>query len=130
MPLYVDTSAVAKLVKREAESEALEAFLGGNTDRLTTSVLTTVELIRVLSRGDGEWAARAMDALAGIDTIELSPDILREAGTILPAALRTLDALHVASALSLGSECAAVITYDLRMAEGCRLAGLSVVAPA
>jgi uncharacterized protein len=75
-------------------------------------------------------ASEAVEAvLAGIELIELDDPIARAAGEMHPASLRSLDAIHLASALALGDELAAFVTYDARLADAARSAGLPVIAP-
>ena len=124
---YIDSSALVKLVVSEAESEALETFLAEEPD-LVSSELTSVEVLRFSLRRGDEAVVLAQDALVGVAEFPISPDILREASTIHPRFLRTLDAIHVATALAIG-ELEGVITYDRRMAEAARANGLTVLAP-
>jgi uncharacterized protein len=67
--------------------------------------------------------------LARVDLVEASESLLRHAGTLSPSALRSLDAIHVASALALGVELDVVVTYDARMREAAERAGLRVESP-
>lgn len=69
-------------------------------------------------------------ALESVSVIELDGGIATQAAELLPATLRSLDAIHLASALAMGSELDGVVTYDMRFAEAARTHGLSVTAPA
>lgn len=124
---YLDTSALTKLVATEQESFALRAWLQGRT--ITTSELAYVELIRAARRYSEEYVRRAEEVLAEVDMVVLNIDVLTTAAALLPLELRSLDAVHVASALHLGSACEGIVTYDRRMQEAARLAGLAVESP-
>lgn len=130
MVLYVDSSALAKLIRVEAESSSLQEYLNQQGDNLATSVLGRVELFRVAMRERSLPNSRIGDVLDSVVQMDITEAVVRSAESIPPAWLRALDAIHVASALQLGDECNGVITYDARMAGACRLAGLTVVAPA
>ena len=129
---YLDASALVKLATPEAETDALRAELD-TYDVRVTSRLATVEVARALRRR-GAASAGLGDAVAeaftGLAIVELDEAIAEPAGRMDPATLRSLDAIHLASALALGSELGAVVTYDTRLADAARDAGLEVVAPA
>ncbi len=127
MAWYLDTSALTKLVASEQESPELQAWLNGRT--IATSELSLVELLRAARRYSNDASARAEELLADTHLIVLNLGILRAAAALLPPELRSLDAIHVASALSLGSDCEGMITYDRRMQEAARHAGLTVESP-
>ena len=131
---YADASALVKLVRNEAESAPLRSFVGGAD--LVSSELVLSEVPRAVRRavaGDASLELGALldraDRLLGL--IGLRPvdeDLLSSAGAISEPALRTLDAIHVATA-ALISPTTAFITYDKRQAAAARLAGLRTVAP-
>ena len=73
--------------------------------------------------------ARAEQVLGGMDLLTLEPDILRVAAHLSPPTLRSLDAIHLASALSLGADLGGLVTYDERLAEAARAAGITVLQP-
>jgi hypothetical protein len=73
--------------------------------------------------------ARAVDVVRRLTLLELDRDLVLSAAGIEPAALRSLDAIHLASALSLGSELGAFVTYDHRLAEAARAANLPILTP-
>jgi predicted nucleic acid-binding protein len=133
--LYLDTSALVKLLVREAESEAIEVELL-RWSKLATSLVTNVELPRAVSRAreerpnsvvDGSLALRGI--LASATSIPLDERIVAEARDVRPSTVGALDAIHVASALSLGDDLAAVATYDVRMQEALALVSVEVLAP-
>lgn len=128
--IYLDTSAAAKLVHPEAESAALAVFL---TERiaspLVSSALLHPELVRAVSRHRPELAARAMTLLQRVMTVPLTSDIVASAATIGSPALRTPDALHLATAVTIASELNSFVTYDKRLADAANGVGLTVAAP-
>lgn len=127
--VYLDSSALVKLVVAEAESEALADHLRGHPDRVSCA-LARVEVIRAV-RGHGQPAvARARRLLDRISLVALDDILLDEAAALSSASLRSLDAIHLAAAQALGVSLAEVITYDNRMAEAAGDAGLAVIAPA
>lgn len=132
MKIYLDSSAIVKLVKQEAESQALRAYLVGHPDDLrVTSELARVEVVRALSAGGPAAVAHARRQLDRMDTIALDRELLDSAASLQPGSnLRSLDAIHLISAQMIGSELRAVLTYDQRMAEAAATLGLSVEAPA
>ena len=129
---YLDASPLVKLATPEAETDALRAVLDTFDARLTNR-LATVEVARALLRrgvATSALAAEVSEAFLGLAITELDAAIAESAGRLEPPALRSLDATHLASALALGDELAAFVTYDARLAEAARAAGLQVIAPA
>lgn len=130
MRLYLDSSALVKLVKSEAESGALRKYLRQSSDDRVTSALARVEVVRAVSGGGPEIVAHAWAQLARVDQISLDRDLLDDAAMLSPGSmLRSLDAIHLASARLIGRELRAVITYDLRMSEAAKALGISIEAP-
>ena len=128
MAFYADTSALAKLVADEPESQAVAREM--RDVRVASSELLIVELRRVALRiGTAAAMRRADELLDDTDLMPTSPDILERAASLQPATLRTLDAIHLASAMALGSELEAIVTYDARMAAAAEELGLPVLAP-
>ncbi len=130
--LYLDSSALVKLVVREAESDALFDFVQGYS-RLASSLLSVVEVHRAVRRLPKEYRAaqaRAVRVLAGIERVELSIDLVSAAAELDPPPLRTLDAIQLATALAFGAEIAGMVVYDRRLTDAARDAGLTVFAPA
>lgn len=126
---YADASALVKLVLREPESDALRHYLAALPEP-ATSRLAFVEVHRAFRRL-GEDPVDATQALWDRTVfIELDASIAESAAEIGPATLRSLDAIHLASALALADELEAFVTYDARLADAARSAGLTVVAPA
>jgi predicted nucleic acid-binding protein len=132
MRLYLDSSALVKLVKREAESAPLRRFLRRHrNDGRVTSALARVEVVRAVAVGGPTAVAHARRQLARVDQINLQREVLDDAATLTPGAvLPSLDAIHLASALSIGADLRVVITYDQRMRNAATAIGLAVQAPA
>jgi len=129
--LYLDSSAIVKLVQREAESNALRRFLRRHRDdRRVTSALARVEVVRAISGGGPAAIAHARRQLARVDEIAIDRDLLDTAATIAPGErLRSLDAIHLASAQALAPDLRAVVTYDQRMAAAGHTLGMTIEAP-
>lgn len=123
--LYLDASAIAKLVIAEPESPALRDRVRGRS--LVSSRIAVVEVLKAVARANP--TADAQPVLARLSFVELDAELARLAGATGGPALRALDAIHVASALRLGSEIDAVITYDDRQGAAAITAGLKVEAP-
>lgn len=125
--IYLDASACVKLVLAEPESSAIEEALG-DVERLVASELLEVEVMRATQRGGGDLAlARAQ--LEGVRLLPLSAGIRGRASELTPISIRSLDAIHIATALELGERLDGMYTYDERMAAAARDAGLEVRAP-
>ncbi len=126
-----DSSALTKLVVRESESAPLRTWLAARDDvAWAASSLTRVEVVRAVARARAAAVPAARRLLAGMDLVPLGPDILETAADLGPASLRSLDALHLATALSLGPALDAFVVYDERLAQAATGVGLPVVAPA
>jgi predicted nucleic acid-binding protein len=126
---YLDTSAMVKLLMQEPESPALRSWLGG-WPRRSSSALLRVELVRTARRaGLPRLVAEARRQVAGVHLIRLDDDLLERAADLEPASLRSLDAVHLAAAMSLGSDLGAVVSYDERMLDGAHALGLPVSTP-
>jgi hypothetical protein len=126
---YVDSSALLKLVVSEGETAALEADLA-TRDGLVTSSIAVVECHRAARRaGDRRILQRTELVLESVYLLDLTPVVLERASTLRPVAIRSLDAIHLASALSVDESDMEVITYDDRMADAARANGLRVQQP-
>lgn len=126
---YVDASALVKLAVFEPETRALEHELA-NRQALVCSRLGATELRRACARlGNRAAASRADEALEAVYQLDATPSVFETAGRLSPANLRTLDALHLATLLSLHDEPVDLITYDDRLASAARQHGVTVVMP-
>jgi predicted nucleic acid-binding protein len=125
---YVDSSAIVKLVVAEPESKALRRYLS-RRQPLVSSVLARTEVARALIPGGREAVTRGEDVLRRIQLLRINDRVLHDAGRMEPADLRSLDAIHLASARHLGPSVKQIVTYDERMAAAARAGGWSVAAP-
>jgi predicted nucleic acid-binding protein len=127
--VYLDTSAFVKLVIPEPETAALVTALTPKT-LLVASEILEVEVLRATRMATGEdGATAARTQLAGVRLLPLTNPIRRRACELEPSTLRSLDAIHIATALDLGDRLACVYAYDVRMATAATEAGLRVCAP-
>lgn len=125
---YLDSSALVKVVVEEPESRALAEWLRGK-DRLAACELVQVEVVRAVRASDPAAVPRARQVLATLTMIRLGRTLYDRAAELEPPLLRSLDAIHLASAASIGGDLAGVVTYDARMAEAAFKLGLRVEAP-
>lgn len=127
VPAYLDASAIVKLVVTESESTPLLHWYL-EVERVVTSRIGIIETRRAIRRREHD-ESRLAAVIDRLEVFELDPEIDQRASAIFPLSLRTLDAIHVATALSipgLGS----FVTYDDRLADAARHVGLPVVRPA
>ena len=128
--IYLDTSAAAKLVKNEQGSAELAIFITARIgEPLVSSALIYPELLRAVARVDPALTPQAVALVQRIMTVPMATDIVLESATVGNPYLRTLDAIHLASALSIGAEVSSFVTYDKRLAEAAAVAGLTVDSP-
>jgi uncharacterized protein len=126
--VYLDTSALVKLVVPEPESAALRAELS-QWSRRVSSALVRAELIRASVRVGTGARRLAERMLATLDLIAVDDAILDAAGRLRPPELRTLDAIHLASAQVLGSALGGLVAYDTRLLESAKAARLPTIVP-
>lgn len=130
MAFYLDTAALVKLVVAERETAALRGWLG-EVDRDPVSCdLARTELMRAVRRAAPDRVVQARAVLDALTLLEVTTAVFEEAGRLDPAVVRSLDAIHLAAALSLGDDLEGLVTYDERLAEAARANGVAVVAPA
>mgnify|MGYP006275813897 CR=1 FL=1 len=129
MALYLDTSAFVKLFCKEEHSGALRAWLEERHEDLVASDLLRTEALRVARKLSPEATLLARQLLEAVSLVTVSSDICERAADLDPDIMRSLDAIHVATALALGDRLSAVVTYDARMADACAAYGLRVEAP-
>ena len=131
--IYLDTSALVKLIRTEEESESLADWLDGRTEiPWITSSLTEVELPRAIIRAAFLEGLSAVPAiLARLDKFEIDPVIRSTAAAYQDPALRSLDAIHLATAQVAASAASltAFVAYDRRLREAARDLGMTTVAP-
>ncbi|MDP9430272.1 MAG: type II toxin-antitoxin system VapC family toxin [Actinomycetota bacterium] len=128
--ITLDSSALVKLVLDEPESAALETWLAARMPlSVVASDLVRVEVVRAVARTDATAIPGARTVLAGVDLVPITRDLLESAADLGPPSLLSVDALHLATALSLGPALDAFVVYDERLARAAADAGLPVVAP-
>ncbi|HXC78476.1 MAG TPA: type II toxin-antitoxin system VapC family toxin [Candidatus Acidoferrum sp.] len=126
---YLDTSAAVKLLMAEPESPALRAWLNRRPVRASAALLR-VELIRVVRRaGLPRLLPEARRLLAGVHLIRLDDALLDRAAGLDPTEVRSLDSIHLAAAVSLGDDLAAVVSYDDRLLVAAASLGLPTATP-
>ena len=127
--VYLDSSAIVKLAVREPESDALRRHLRRRRPWVS-SALARTEVLRSLLVGGEEALAAGRRVLARCDLVRVNDRVLALAGTLLPPDLRSLDAIHLATAERLRDEVTELVIYDDRMAAAARELGFRVSAPA
>lgn len=131
--IYLDTSAILRMIRSERWSDDLDVYLRGTDpgETFATSAVGVVEVHRVLLRDEADSVTdhRARELLDVFDRIDLTAGVIDTASRLAAKRLRTLDAIHVASALELGRLLTALVTYDQRMIDAARQAGLVATAP-
>jgi predicted nucleic acid-binding protein len=122
-----------KRIKLEAESQALQSYVTQQVAFgcvLVSSELIRTELVRAMSPGGTAARQQVALVLAALEQIPVTRAILDDAGALLPSRrLRSLDAIHLASALGLGDQLSALVTYDARMLELAGELGLTTASP-
>ena len=134
MTYYLDTSAAAKLVKPETETPALASVISraeglfGHRALVSADLLQT-ELIATVLRAHLPLS-HAIRVMSGVYLIRMTPEICEAAGSLAgERGLRSLDAFHLAVAVSLRASLTGIITYDARMAEAAMSLGFVVESP-
>lgn len=125
---YLDSSAIVKLVVAEPESAALRRYLRRRRP-LVSSALAKAEVARALLPLGEPAVRRGQEVVGRLELIRISDRILAGAGQLRPAELRTLDAIHLATAQQLGGHLARIVTYDERLRAAATGAGCAVAAP-
>ncbi|MDR2973539.1 MAG: type II toxin-antitoxin system VapC family toxin [Propionibacteriaceae bacterium] len=125
--LYFDTSALVKIVRNETASDQVVRLWKDNSYGVCASELVITELLRAVRDEERSVIGQARQVLTEIALISIERTILEKAAHLDPTVLRPLDAIHVATALELGEDLAAVVTFDDRMAVAARTCGLTVL---
>jgi len=124
--IYVDTSALTKLLVAEAESIAMRELAG---TPMITSAVTAAELRRAVRLRSPSLAVDVEHVLDRLMTVAVDAHLLRAAGAVGPVELKTLDAIHLATALVVRDEITAFVAYDERLLDAARLAGIPTLSP-
>lgn len=125
---YLDSSSLIKLVNKEPETAALRKYLRSVEVRVS-SQLARAEVLRTARVLGGNASRVAKDVLGRVRLLSIDAELLERSAVIDPPTLRTLDAIHLASALSFGSELDELVTYDKRMLSAAQQLGITVSAP-
>jgi predicted nucleic acid-binding protein len=128
--IYLDTSALVKLVFEEDESSALAEWVAERVEvPKIGSDVSIVELLRTCRRIDEATVATAALLLGGIDLLPVNRFVIEQAAAVTPNELRSLDAVHLASALSVKAHLTAFVAYDSRLCSAALEAGMVVESP-
>jgi predicted nucleic acid-binding protein len=128
--IYVDTSAAIKLVIEEDESAELERWLRAQQDdSLVTSDLTRIELVRSVIRRNPLAVPQAVNLLGGFDLLRIDDRVIIAAQSLPDSPLRTLDAIHLASALRIRASLTTMLAYDKRLLAAATAHGLPTESP-
>ncbi|MBK9179704.1 MAG: type II toxin-antitoxin system VapC family toxin [Acidimicrobiales bacterium] len=125
---YLDSSALVKLAVEEPESRALRHHLRRRRPVVSSSLARTEVLRALLDEGD-EALARGRALLARVELVRVNDRVLNAAAVLLPSDLRSLDAIHLATAQLLGGDLSHVVTYDERMLAAATHLGLRTATP-
>ena len=125
--IYVDSSALVKLIIDEAGSSALRDYTSGRP--MTSSSLIVTEVPRAVARANLSRVPTAATLLEHVQKIAIVESVLQSAARLDPPTLRSLDAIHLASALLLGDELEAFVAYDERLLAAASRLGMSIAAP-
>lgn len=128
--LYLDSSALVKLVNPEPESRSLKELLADWPERIS-SALARVEVLRATRRagGDEDSLRRAEKVVGRVGLIRLDHTVLDEASSLGPPELRPLDAIHLATALSVGEDLGGMVCYDTHLTKAATGSGIEVLTP-
>lgn len=127
---YLDTSAALKLLARERDSAAFAAFYdAGAGSTWVSSDLLRIEVMRAVTRALPAALPAARDLLEAFDYLTIDDQVVEAAMAEPDRRLRSLDAIHLASARVLGSDLTALVTYDDRLGDAARAAEIPVVGP-
>ena len=127
--IYLDSSALVKMVFEEHESVDLEHWLLLNNEPLVTSIIGRVELMRVCRRLNLDSVAAGRQLLADLTMMPVTDSVAELAEDVSPPGLRSLDAVHLASAIELGDDLTGFLVYDKRLRDAAVVAGLPVQTP-
>ena len=128
MATYLDSSAIVKLAIREPKSTALRRYLR-RRQPLVSSALARTEVLRALLPAGDEAVARGRSVLQRLDLVRVNDRVLNAAAVLRPPELRSLDAIHLATAQQLGHELTALVTYDDRMVIAAKQLGYRIARP-
>ncbi len=127
---YADTSAVIKLLAEESHSKAFAAFYDSHADaEWVSSALLRIELVRTVARAAPALLPDARDLLSAFSYVAIDDEVVEAAMNEPDRALRSLDAIHLATARILAEDLDGLVTYDARLAKAASDAGLAALSP-
>jgi predicted nucleic acid-binding protein len=127
--IYLDSCALVKLTHLEPETSALHSWLAARPAAAVSSALTIVEVTRALRRSDPAAVPRVPGVLSRIMLVPVDQPVLVSAAALTDPLLRSLDAIHLATALKLGAPSLVFLSYDKRLSAAASREGLAVAAP-
>ena len=126
---YFDSSALVKMMVEEPESSMLNAWVRAEHVRAVSSDLAQTETIRAVRRYRPDLTVEARSLFDSVVCVRITPEIVERAALLDPPGLRSLDAIHLATALELGNEIDGLVTYDERLAQAARDRGIPTITP-
>lgn len=129
VPTYLDSSALVKLIVEEEHTDPLRTYVREQDDDFVSSAVAIVEVLRAVSGLTPAIVTSARSLLQDLALMDVEESVLYRGAELEPSTVRSLDAIHLASALALGGDLSEVVTYDEKMTEGAQQLGLKVRAP-
>lgn len=126
---YFDSSALVKMMVEEPESSMLNAWVEAEQIRAVSSDLARTETIRAVRRYRPDVTVQARSLFDSVTCVRITSEIVERAALLDPPGLRSLDAIHLATALELGNEIEGLVTYDERLARAARERGIPTITP-
>jgi predicted nucleic acid-binding protein len=127
--IYLDSSALVKLTHPERETHALRSWLAARSSVTVSSALAILEVTRALRRSDPAALPRVPDVLSRVALVPIDQPVIVSAAALTDPLLRSLDALHLATALRLAAPSLVFVSYDKRLSAVAAQEGLSVAVP-
>jgi hypothetical protein len=128
--IYLDSAAILKLIHVEPETAALRAWLDARADApRVSSALVQVEVVRAVRRAAPHALGHVAPVLVGVNRFAVSAAVRRVAASFSEPGLRSLDAIHLATAMPMAGELEALVSYDKRLLAAAAAAGLPVACP-
>lgn len=127
---YLDSSAIVKLVVEEPESQALRVSLRGRPQRVSSALAVVEVTLAAARREPTPPPGRVPGILSGLALVPIDQPVLKTAAGLAHLQLRALDAIHIATCLSLGADLDVLIAYDQRLLTAASTLGLHTEQPA
>jgi predicted nucleic acid-binding protein len=128
--IYLDSCALVKLTHPEPKTSALRTWLATRFGVTVSSALAMLEVTRALRRSDPAALPRVPDVLSRVMLVPIDQPILVSAAALADPMLRSLDAIHLGTALRLDAPSLVFVSYDKRLSAAASQEGLTVTAPA